>query len=248
MSIFPQAKRDLRAAHGRWAPGNYINDCYRCGDLFSGEKRSHMCADCAYAPVTSKKEPILPRPKLRPDGWPTRSSVQHMSPAELAIRDAMLVVEDAGASLALTDAVTLLGKAQERVADHMEGNGNPEDQITTFLSGVVGVVEANSYEARCLWQECQSRYLWIQDSKGLFETIGHIGDMPVCVSLFIVEVDRHKILFVEATSQVVDHHMIDKWLAEKLPRTAFRDGGEYVNKVDAQNFHNVLPRAERAPS
>ena len=33
----------------------------------------------------------------------------------------MIVVENAGGSLALTDAVTLLDKAKNRVADHAEG-------------------------------------------------------------------------------------------------------------------------------
>jgi hypothetical protein len=44
-----------------------------------------------------------------------------MSPAELAITEAMHAVEKAGASIALTDAVILLGKARDRVADHEEG-------------------------------------------------------------------------------------------------------------------------------
>lgn len=54
-------------------------------------------------------------------GFPTRSCLQLMTPAERAITDAMAEVEKAGASLALTDAVVLLGKARDRVADHMEG-------------------------------------------------------------------------------------------------------------------------------
>ncbi len=61
------------------------------------------------------------RPKSRPDGWPTRADIQLLSPAELAIRAAVDAVEMAGASIALTDAVILLGKARDRVADHMEG-------------------------------------------------------------------------------------------------------------------------------
>lgn len=39
----------------------------------------------------------------------------------MAIRAAMYEVEKADASIALTDAVTLLGKARDRVADHVEG-------------------------------------------------------------------------------------------------------------------------------
>lgn len=62
-----------------------------------------------------------PRPSKRPDGFPTRNDVSLCSPAELAIRDAIQAVEEAGASAALTDAVILLGKAKDRVADHVEG-------------------------------------------------------------------------------------------------------------------------------
>ena len=61
------------------------------------------------------------RPAQRPDGWPTRAAVEWRTPAEVAIVDAMYAVENAGGSLALTDAVILLGKARDRVADHVEG-------------------------------------------------------------------------------------------------------------------------------
>ena len=61
------------------------------------------------------------RPHLRPDGVPTRIDISLMTPAEIAITDAMIAVEDAGGSHALTDAVTLLARARSRVADHVEG-------------------------------------------------------------------------------------------------------------------------------
>jgi hypothetical protein len=62
----------------------------------------------------------MPRPHRRPDGVWTRCDTLLMSPAELAITNAMDEVEKAGASEALTDAVILLGKARDRVADHVE--------------------------------------------------------------------------------------------------------------------------------
>lgn len=61
------------------------------------------------------------RPHKRPDGIPSRCDLSLMSPAELAITEAMRAVEAAGASVALTDAIVLLGKARDRVADHVEG-------------------------------------------------------------------------------------------------------------------------------
>lgn len=61
------------------------------------------------------------RPSKRPDGWPTRADVQWMTPAEKKIRAAMLAVEEAGGSPALTAAINLLSAANDRVADHVEG-------------------------------------------------------------------------------------------------------------------------------
>lgn len=60
------------------------------------------------------------RPEKRPDGVPTRIDLNFHTAAEKAITDAMHAVEAAGASPALTDAIVLLGKARERVADHVE--------------------------------------------------------------------------------------------------------------------------------
>jgi hypothetical protein len=64
---------------------------------------------------------IQKRSHLRPDGIKSRCDISLMSDVEIAITDAMLAVEHAGASVALTDAVTLLSKARDRVADHVEG-------------------------------------------------------------------------------------------------------------------------------
>ena len=31
-----------------WAPGNYSNKCYKCGETFQCDKLAIECADCAY--------------------------------------------------------------------------------------------------------------------------------------------------------------------------------------------------------
>lgn len=118
-----------------------------------------------------------------------------------------------------------------------------DNEMTDFLSDAVGVVEANSYELHMLWAENQRRAqprTWKENPRGLLETVGHIADRPVCIGLFTAEVDQHKLLFIDATSQVVDHRMIDKWLTDTLPQSAFRKDG-HVNKTNAMNFHNVFP-------
>lgn len=53
--------------------------------------------------------------------FPRRNRLDKNTPAELAIRNAMLEVEKAGAHPLLTDAVILLGQAKDKVADFVDG-------------------------------------------------------------------------------------------------------------------------------
>jgi len=39
---------DARPQRGGWAPGAYLATCKECGDGYIGDKRSIICADCAY--------------------------------------------------------------------------------------------------------------------------------------------------------------------------------------------------------
>jgi hypothetical protein len=119
------------------------------------------------------------------------------------------------------------------------------EQMTAFLANVIGAVEANSYEKLMLW-DANTRLtpprIWKENNSGLLEVVGRLADMPVCIGLWTAEIDGHKILFYDATSQVVDYRMIDNWLETNLPKTAFRKDG-YVNKTDAMNFRNIFPRS-----
>lgn len=78
-------------------------------------------ADPYFAALDAWRKDGGARPVTRPDGIPTRIDLQWMTSAEVVITNAMQSVEGAGASVALTDAVTLLAKARDRVADHVEG-------------------------------------------------------------------------------------------------------------------------------
>lgn len=51
---------------------------------------------------------------------PRRIRRDQMTPAELAITDAMRVVEEAGCDVRLTRAVILLGQARSLVADYVD--------------------------------------------------------------------------------------------------------------------------------
>lgn len=54
------------------------------------------------------------------DGIPRRCFLEHMTPAESAIREAMLKVEGMPAHPLLTEAVCLLGRAKDRVSDFVD--------------------------------------------------------------------------------------------------------------------------------
>ena len=52
--------------------------------------------------------------------FPRRSQLELMTPAEIAIREAIIEVEKVGADVLLTEAVILLGNAQNKVADYID--------------------------------------------------------------------------------------------------------------------------------
>lgn len=51
---------------------------------------------------------------------PRRNRIDKLTPAELAIRNAMIAVEELPADVRLTEAVVLLGQAQSKVADYVD--------------------------------------------------------------------------------------------------------------------------------
>ena len=58
--------------------------------------------------------------EISDNGFPRRNRVDLNTTAELAIRDAIRVVEEAGCDPLLTDAVMLLDSAREKVADFVD--------------------------------------------------------------------------------------------------------------------------------
>lgn len=112
-----------------------------------------------------------------------------------------------------------------------------------YFAGVVGIVEATSYEQYALWKEYHDKegYNWSSRREGgPLVTVGKIEDRPICIALERATICGHLIVFLDATSELVDWRMIDRWLTDNLPQSAF--DGKYVNKVDAMNFNNVFPR------
>lgn len=127
-----------------------------------------------------------------------------------------------------------------------------DDEMRKFLAGVVGVVEATREEQHQIWArwassspdkrpEDKHRLEWsTEGSQSMLVNAGELAGHPVWLSLYVVSVGRHRLLFYHATSQVTDSRIVDAWLKQTMPKTAF--DGDRLNSTDATNFHNVLPR------
>jgi hypothetical protein len=120
-----------------------------------------------------------------------------------------------------------------------------DDELAKLLDGVVGAVEATSYEKHMLWQEYASealryraggpdhrlRYSWKEGLSGLGHGVGEIDGRPVVISLLVDIVGGHRILFWHATSVMVDYDLIGKWLDAVLPDR---------RNSDPMNFSNLF--------
>ena len=69
-----------------------------------------------------------------PHTLPRRVQVDRMTPAELAIREAIQEVENIGVDILLTDAVNLLAAAKDSVADYVDGIANKRRQVHYLLT------------------------------------------------------------------------------------------------------------------
>lgn len=123
--------------------------------------------------------------------------------------------------------------------------GNPQvdrEELDRYLEGVVGAIEDSSSLAVSYIYEKVGKEGWGENRGGGFlHTVGEVGDMPVCVSLLTYTIRGHKILFVEPTSQVVDHRMVRQWIEEVLPQSAWHEGRQQFRISDANNWPNALP-------
>jgi hypothetical protein len=126
--------------------------------------------------------------------------------------------------------------------------GNPEvddAELTEFLAGTEGIIEdCSSFEGHCIYKEVVEHWgedAYKQHGMGLMHTVGEVGDMPVCITLNFNHIKGHKILFVHATSAVVDHRMVRKWIEQVAPQSAYDKHGR-LNISDANNWSNAIPR------
>ncbi len=116
-----------------------------------------------------------------------------------------------------------------------------EENETNRLAAVF-LVEANDFAQHHLWldwsEEAKARgwgpadhprVAWEQIHIGYGEGVGHIGKRPVFVTVTFARVLGQVIVFYEATSQVVDHEMVEEWTRKAFPASR--------GKTNATNFH-----------
>lgn len=105
---------------------------------------------------------------------------------------------------------------------------------------VVAIVEATSYERRRLWMEhASSTMRWAPDNSGPMISVGTLDNRSICIAPFVYNISGKEVMFLEVTSEVVDWKMITEWLQYNCPN-AVDSQSTKLNKVDANNFHNVL--------
>jgi hypothetical protein len=123
---------------------------------------------------------------------------------------------------------------------------NPEDK--KLFKDVVFLVDASYTEHFFLWKEnfhelTRQYYAvktWEDEGMGHSINIGEINKRPVCVTLFYTEINGHRVMFYEGTSQVVDHKMIERWLQHWTLKTIRWDNGHRWAHSDAMNFHHCI--------
>lgn len=120
---------------------------------------------------------------------------------------------------------------------------------TAWIAETFFLVEATSFEHQMLWErwsiqaleldrklyrlsEHPHRVAWEQLSPGFGQQVGEIAGRPVCVSVQFARVAGRVVVFYEATSQVSDSVMIEKWLEE-----TFKDLNTRRAQTNASNFH-----------
>lgn len=129
------------------------------------------------------------------------------------------------------------------------------------LAASLFLVEANSFEYHALWADHSHESLWPpydqrlvkraydpvhweQVCDGKMEMVGKLGNREVWVSFRWAWLDGQLIAFWEATSQLVDHKLVDAWLAKHF--TGRYDNGHRPATCDAMNFGHCLSAIDEA--
>ncbi len=99
------------------------------------------------------------------------------------------------------------------------------------------------------WNRCENKpacetQKWEQVSAGWGINVGELDKRSVMIDAQWYRIDGQWVMFYHGCSQVVDHAMIDKWLAKHF--TGTYDRGTRRASCDEQNFHHCLDAIEEA--
>ena len=119
----------------------------------------------------------------------------------------------------------------------------PSEEIKKYMDGVVGVLEANSFETLSIWK----MYNTTNEAKGTFDQERNGGYLVyvarsedgsvVTISLSRFTFNGMSILVYSDESEIVDHSLIDQWIEKYAPPTAWKNGR--LNKTNATNHGNL---------
>lgn len=116
-------------------------------------------------------------------------------------------------------------------------------ELKEWLKDVVYVVKATTAERMYLWRDYSKSTIvsngctWKQDNSIRNVVTGLLGNYAVCINLMKANINGQWVIFVEDTSTVVDHNMIDDFLQNHL--NCKNDRG-YIHHSDVTNFSNVI--------
>jgi hypothetical protein len=108
------------------------------------------------------------------------------------------------------------------------------DHYTRNMAKTQAIVEATRFEQLALWRNWheETGWPWVEDLSGYGINVGECAGLPVFVSISWATIKNRHIMFIEATSQVVDYRLIDAWIEENFPNAP---------KTNACNFGHAFP-------
>lgn len=120
-----------------------------------------------------------------------------------------------------------------------------DDEFNERAKATKYVVRATCFEQHMLWSDWSDQSMnplskercqkWQQMNTGCMVTVGYIADRPICICLSWNKIDGEMVMFVDPTSELVDHKMIDEWLRKHC--NPMVDGRRAI--VDATNYHLI---------
>lgn len=84
-----------------------------------------------------------------------------------------------------------------------------------YKSVDIAVQISSSLETLALYQDFKERkWSYEQDRSGPLLTIGNFGGRPICIAPLIHRIGGLNVMYVEATSPLIDWDFIDNWIRE----------------------------------